>query len=681
MLRSLFDNHAQVWKRLGSGSWSLRTRIVILVLSLAIPLNLLVFAIIWQLSRAAEDTQRSGLLYTARTVSSAIDTHIGKFISLAQALANSPALLADDLAAFAPEALGSFPTSGDAWLLVADLDGRQLFNSAMRPGQTLPPRNPTAIAAQRRAVETRTVIVAEQIVFGPLTQTWVATIEIPVFREGLPFRVLAVALKMPGLQKLLSGHQIPPRWLAGIIDAQGRFLARVPQPERYVGQVSSRGWRHIKDQEGVFEFVSLEGEIIVQGNAHPSLAPAWAIGIAVPVRELRAAAWSTVRWAALVGVMLSGLSLALAFLIARHIERPIAALRARAGSVLEGAPVTLPDGLPEVKALAEALQAAAADRKRGEEASQRLAAIVRSSFDAIISKRLDGIVTSWNASAEHMFGYAAPEMIGQSIRRLIPPDRQHEEDEILRKLAANQRVEPFETIRLRKDGRTLPVSLTISPLVDGRGEVMGASKVVRDISEQKARENQVNLLLQEVSHRSKNLLSVVQAIANRSASDNTSEFLHRFSQRLQALAVNQDLLISNEWQGIDLEKLLRAQLAPFAPEERVRLHGPAIQLSAASAQAIGMAVHELATNASKYGALSTEDGIVELIWTTADGIFTLSWAEQGGPPVSPPVSQGFGSVVTSTLVRQSLDAKVKSDYARSGLRWRVQCPIANIAAK
>src|SRR6185369_9995399 len=168
-----------------------------------------------------------------------------------------------------------------------------------------------------------------------------------------------------------------------------------------------------------------------------------------------------------------------AVLIARRIEAPVTSLRENAARIVAGSAPSFRAGSPEIQALVDALQSAAAIRKQGEEASQRLAAIVRSSFDAIISKTLDGTITSWNASAEQMFGYTANEMIGQSIRLLIPHDRQKEEDDIHSKLAANQRVEPFETLRLRKDGSVVPVSVTISPITDSQGRVTGASKVAR----------------------------------------------------------------------------------------------------------------------------------------------------------------------------------------------------------
>jgi PAS domain S-box-containing protein/excisionase family DNA binding protein len=162
--------------------------------------------------------------------------------------------------------------------------------------------------------------------------------------------------------------------------------------------------------------------------------------------------------------------------------------------------------------------------RRADEAEQRLAAIVTSSADAIVSKTLDGIVTSWNASAEHMFGYTAEEMIGQPILRLIPPERQHEEDFILARLRAGERVEHFETVRVTKDGRRLDVSLTISPVHGRAGGIIGASKIARDITAQKQLEaERAQLLAREQAARA----DAQQALAVR------DEFLASLSHDLR----------------------------------------------------------------------------------------------------------------------------------------------------
>jgi len=437
-------------------------------------------------------------------------------------------------------------------------------------------------------------------------------------------------------------------------------------------------------------------------------------------------------------------------------------------------------------------------RKEIEAQQALLSAIVDSASDAIIAKTLDGIVTSWNAAAERLFGYVADEMIGQSVRRLIPADRQHEEDTILKRLSAGERIEHYDTVRVTKDGRTIDVSLTISPVRDATGLIIGASKIARDITERKrahsllrrqadliensneaifvwkvaggitywsrgaealygytredaighishdllrtqgpvplaeleaqittagswrgelkhttrdgrtvtvesrhirviydgetyaleinrditedkARQERIQVLVQEVNHRSKNMLSLVQSIARQTSGSSHEDFMTRFSQRLQALAANQDLLVHNEWRGVGIYDLARAQLAPFADliGQRIFLEGPVLSFTPAAAQGVGMALHELATNAGKYGALASQGGRVDVTWTCDGETFSISWTECNGPPVTPPGRHGFGSTVISSLAEMSVEGTVDLQYRHTGVAWRLTCNADN----
>jgi two-component sensor histidine kinase len=208
----------------------------------------------------------------------------------------------------------------------------------------------------------------------------------------------------------------------------------------------------------------------------------------------------------------------------------------------------------------------------------------------------------------------------------------------------------------------------------------------QDITERKRREEERRdreereyLLMREVNHRAKNMLSLVQAIARQSAAREPEEFVGRFTERIQALAANQDLLIRHEWHGVDVKDLVRAQLAHFADlvGSRIAVRGPKLRLNAAAAQGIGLALHELATNAGKYGALSTDAGRVDIGWGTEGDAFTMSWTEGEGPPVSAPQRLGFGTVVMETMVERSVNGAVDLRYRPSGLTWRLTCPAAN----
>ena len=320
------------------------------------------------------------------------------------------------------------------------------------------------------------------------------------------------------------------------------------------------------------------------------------------------------------------------------------------------------------------------DRKRAEQAGAHLAAIVASSSEAIISKALDSTIRSWNDGAEKIFGYSADEMIGKSIRILIPPDRQIEEDEILSRISRAEKVSNYETVRVCRDGRRVDVAVNVSPIFDAAGNIVGASKIAHDISERKRAEERERLLMGEVNHRAKNMLTLVQVIARQTAASDAKTFVQRFEERILALSASHDVLLNNCWQDVPLEELVRSQLAHFgdAIGSRIKLSGPVIKITAPAAQAIGMALHELATNAAKYGALSNGDGVIEIKWKIdenpdSDHGFTMNWTERGGPTVEKPSRSGFGSTIIDRLLEASLDGEVDLDWQPSGLVCHISC--------
>ena len=215
------------------------------------------------------------------------------------------------------------------------------------------------------------------------------------------------------------------------------------------------------------------------------------------------------------------------------------------------------------------------------------------------------------------------------------------------------------------------------------GELGRHSKIFTtfiDITEQRKAEERIRLLMYEVNHRAKNLLAVVQAVARQTAkTGDPGTFIERLSDRIAGLAASQDLLVSKEWKGIEIADLVRAQLSGFWDQMgmRISLDGPELQLLPAAAQSIGMALHELATNASKYGSLSNPMGTVKITWEVLGenrDIFSMSWIELGGPVVSPTTSQGFGQKVIIQMVQSSLNGSAEIDYLPSGLVWRLQSP-------
>jgi PAS domain S-box-containing protein len=316
------------------------------------------------------------------------------------------------------------------------------------------------------------------------------------------------------------------------------------------------------------------------------------------------------------------------------------------------------------------------ERKQAEMAAASLAAIVESSGDAIISKDLNGVIMSWNKGAERLFGYTAEEAVGQPVTMLIPADRDHEEPEILARLRRGERVDHFETVRVRKDASPLHVSLTISPIKDAKGRVVGASKIGRDITERKRNEEQIAMLAGEAEHRAKNVLATVLATVHLTQSDTPDGLKRAIAGRIQALANVHQLFVKSRWTGADLRNLATQELSPYCADGdgRVRIGGPDQLLEPNKAQTVAVIVHELATNAAKYGALSIPKGRVEVEWARdADGRLVLRWIETDGPPVKPPTRQGFGTRVVERMVR-GLAGEIRFNWRAEGLACEIVLP-------
>jgi PAS domain S-box-containing protein len=288
---------------------------------------------------------------------------------------------------------------------------------------------------------------------------------------------------------------------------------------------------------------------------------------------------------------------------------------------------------------------------------------------AIISKDLNGVIATFNKGAERLFGYLAEEVVGKPVTLLIPGDRQDEETGILERIRRGERVEHFETVRRRKDGSIVTVSLTISPVTDEGGKIVGASKIARDITEQKRREEQITLLAREADHRTKNLLALAQATVHLTQAETPEELKKAIDGRLQALAKAHTLLAQSRWAGADLRALVIGELSPYLGkgDARAQVEGPDLMLDPDPALAVGTALHELTTNAVKYGALSTPQGRVRIEWHLSDGRLVFCWTESGGPPVSPPRRNGFGTRVMQRMICGQCSGKVDFNWREEGV--------------
>jgi PAS domain S-box-containing protein len=305
-------------------------------------------------------------------------------------------------------------------------------------------------------------------------------------------------------------------------------------------------------------------------------------------------------------------------------------------------------------------------------------------------------VRTWSEEGMALFGLDLTEGRGrvggdadEFRAALHPGDRdwaqqEHELADRQDSFAAEYRVARPDGSLLWLSGRSQVSSRTR----DGKAHRMVS--VMVDITERKKTEEHIQFLMREISHRSKNLLSVIQAIAGQTvrSAGTVQEFETRFSQRLRGLAASHDILVDQSWHGAPLVDLVRLQLAPFveADSSRLEVIGPAVAVTAQAAQAIGLALHELATNAAKFGPLSSPSGKVEVSWAfdeehAGPRRLLLKWREQGGPPVKPPSSKGFGHIVTERMVANALDGEVTTDFAPQGLCWTLSIPAENIISQ
>jgi PAS domain S-box-containing protein len=288
----------------------------------------------------------------------------------------------------------------------------------------------------------------------------------------------------------------------------------------------------------------------------------------------------------------------------------------------------------------------------------------------------DGRWLRVNEAMSRILGWPADQLVTKSFQEITYRDDLAAELAQLERLSDGRVVSySLDKRTVRKDRTIVWIRRTVSCVRKNDGSIDYFVSVVEDISAQKHAEEQIHLLMREARHRVKNILGIVLAIARRTAARDPSYFAV-FTERIRALAAIQDLLIRTEWRGTDVEALVRTQLAHLADffGSRIAVRGPKLHLNAVAAQAVGLALHELATNAGKYGALSTDAGRIEVSWRIDDDAFMISWTESGGPSVRPPERQGFGTTLVDTMVKRTLGGEVELDYALSGLTWRLTCP-------
>ena len=664
----------------------LRAHLVIFGLAIVVPVLLYSAFVLHRYTHSVRASNEGRALEIVRALSADLDREITAIVTTLETLATSRPLMYQDYADFyaqAKEALRSRP-----WHVVLIGAGRQqLVNTRLPWGTPLPVSSPSEPDLLRLARETQQPFISD-LFQGTVAQRLIFSVSVPVRKGDEIPSVLVMSLEPDRLVEILAGESLPPGWLAAVSDRKNLNMARTRLAKQFLGrQVPEESLRQYAGRpEGVIETTDFEGQRSLHAF-HWSRVTGWRVAAWAPLSlvegQLRQA-WTLFFWS---GAALLSLSLLIAFGVGRLMAAPMTRLMHAGAALGEGKPVSpIASTLREADELSRVLSDAAKELDVRLRAQAHLAAIVASSPSAVVSLSPSGIIRTWNAAATSLFGYDSSEVVAWPIAVLSPDAAGADTDKLNARARAGTVVHEDAVLR-HKDGRLIEVSVSVAPMYDEGGSLVGISAIISDIVERRSRERHIEFLMREVSHRSKNLLAVVQAIAGQTARNSPSleEFQARFSQRIAAMARSQDLLVGSNWTGATVADLVRTQLAPFAEaaSSRIEVAGPRLELKPSAVLSITLALHELATNAAKYGALSVPDGRVAIGWEvggseTGQARFRMSWRERDGPPVTQPAKKGFGHTVIAEMVASSLHGRVTLDYASDGLLWALDTPTSGV---
>jgi PAS domain S-box-containing protein len=290
-------------------------------------------------------------------------------------------------------------------------------------------------------------------------------------------------------------------------------------------------------------------------------------------------------------------------------------------------------------------------------------------------------ITDANPFMTKLLDYSREQLVGKELFEIGLLRDEAVSQKMMLELKATGQVR-YEDLPLQsKEGQHQQVEV-VANVYDENGRAVIQCNI-RDITMRKKRDRHNKLLIGEVNHRARNLLAVVLAIARQTARHaDPATFVELLSERIGGLAASQDLLVENNWQGVELADLVKAQLGHFKDlfGTRVIIDGTPARLKPVAAQSIGMVLHELTTNAGKYGALSNTEGIARISWQIAQGkgSFSMLWVENGGPEVTPPTHKGFGQMVIAEMVEDTLEGHTEISYRPDGLSWQLSAPIAKV---
>jgi PAS domain S-box-containing protein len=319
--------------------------------------------------------------------------------------------------------------------------------------------------------------------------------------------------------------------------------------------------------------------------------------------------------------------------------------------------------------------------RRSEERYRR---IFEQANDLILTADLEQTITDCNPAAAAAIGMGREEIIGRPMREFLTPAGMEQARDMLGKKLRDGGTTQHELDVIARNGQVLQWEVNSTLTLDPGGKPIGLHAIARDVTERRRAEARQRLLVNELNHRVKNTLALVQGLALQSFKDDRGmpEARNAFQQRLSALAAAHDLLTRESWEGATLDEIARETLGLYnGGEARIAWSGPPVRLNPKAAVSLVMALHELSTNAAKYGALSQAGGRVTVEWSVADDRLAIEWRERGGPVVAPPTHRGFGFRMIERALAADLSGGARLDFDPAGLTCRIDASLSEAAPR
>lgn len=680
-----------MFDRMRKSSWSIQAQFLLYSAALLIPALIFSGLMIIRsasLERAAMEGEIDDVV---RALANVIDRDLSATATTLNALASSPALTDGEIKAFYNQAIAAQAISGDH-IVLTSRTGKQILNTRVPLGGELPR---ASYSDWKEVVESGNAHVSNVSLGDAAGDAPTFNISVPVKRRGKTIYVLSASVTPKRILEIFQRAELDTGWVATVTDRSGAVVARSKDHEKHVGKVLPRATGGTREAyAGPWRSTDAGGESVLRASAY-SQQSGWLVSTSVPeaiANRPIVHSWFLVATLAVSFALLSAL---LAYLFGRKISDPVRALVEGARELGNGEIVApIRSSISEVRAVGEALAGASRTRKRMErslrESEDRLRLALASAATGTWDWDTKGGTLTWDQRMRELWGLGPDDPVSFDIfvSALNPLDREATLAAIERAQNASAPVE--YDVEQRVNGVRDGIERWIAAkgrahFVDGVAVRMTGT--ARDITDRKRWEDHIQLLMREVTHRSKNLLAVIQAMARQTklASRDVEDFEVRFSGRLQALAASHDLLVQRNWHGVSISELVKSQLGHYLDHHasQIEIEGQGLIVTPEAAQNIGLAVHELSTNAAKYGALSVPEGRVEVRWQRVrpgsdEARFCMSWTEKGGPEVRTPSHKGFGQVVTEQIAARALQGTAHLVFAPTGVSWTLDIPASHI---